>query len=238
MPRGSDLKNFLLDILFPKTCFGCGREGEWICPSCQNHLTHRAFLPITCPLCAKKTGNDLGVVCQSCRPKTNIEGIISVGAYNNEVLQKSVKTLKYSMAKDIASDLSKLLSQRLLAAALPASYENIVIVPVPLHKKRKRYRGFNQSEEIGQRLAKSSDLAYSPILARTINTRPQVDLKEKDRKKNVAGAFKLLKNDSLSGKTILIVDDVSTTGATLTECAKVLSELNPESIWGLVVARG
>jgi ComF family protein len=113
-----------------------------------------------------------------------------------------------------------------------------VIVPVPLHPERLRWRGYNQAlllaRRVGKRLKRPVD-GFS--LTRTRNTQPQVELRESERRRNVTGAFAVVEGSRLQGKKILLVDDVYTSGATAGECARVLTESGAENVSVLTLAR-
>jgi ComF family protein len=119
-----------------------------------------------------------------------------------------------------------------------------LIVPVPLHRRRERWRGFNQAEllaeNLGKNLSPGYDIPILKILKRKKFTAPQMKIKNyKEREKNIRSAFIL--NDplevELKNKKILLIDDISTTGSTLLECAKVLKSAGASSVWGMVLAR-
>jgi ComF family protein len=111
-------------------------------------------------------------------------------------------------------------------------------VPVPLSKKKLRWRGFNQAEEIAKELANFLKIPLiSDCLIKTKETKDQVELSEKERKENVKGAFYIKNKEKIAGKNVLLVDDVFTTGATMEEAAKVLNEAGSEKIVGVVVAK-
>jgi len=118
------------------------------------------------------------------------------------------------------------------------NFSQSLIMPVPLHKKRLRWRGFNQSELLAKGIKKyfNLDLRLDELI-RTKHKKPQTKLSGRKRKENVKGCF-FWKGDWLDGKNIILVDDVITTGSTLNECAKVLKENGAGEVWGLVVARG
>lgn len=110
------------------------------------------------------------------------------------------------------------------------------IVPVPLHPKRQKWRGFNQSAVIGQILSKKIGLDYQEALKRTRYTKPQVELSGKDRRQNIRNAFSLTKSYILS-PNVLLLDDVWTTGSTLKECAYVLKRGGAKKVWAITLAR-
>jgi len=119
-------------------------------------------------------------------------------------------------------------------------FSGFLIIPVPLEKRRMKWRGFNQSREIAEELASSSGLGLrvlNNVLIKTKETLPQVELSDEARKENIKGVF-LVKKDLIKNKKILLVDDVYTTGATMIECARVLRESGAREIIGIAIARG
>ena len=132
------------------------------------------------------------------------------------------------------------MSDFLVESDLIDYFRDSVVIPVPMHAKRQRFRGFNQAEELAQNLARNLRLEFAPVLIKTKKTDRQVDLEKTQRLENVKNAFTLtshLNPQLLSGRSILLIDDVATTSATLNECAKILKAREPAEIWGLVVAR-
>lgn len=113
-----------------------------------------------------------------------------------------------------------------------------VILPVPLHLKRLRWRGFNQSLLLAQAIGQKEKIAVEPfLLERTRSTAPQTQLSEKERKDNVRGAFRVSNPDRLQGTRILLIDDVYTSGATVNECARVLRHSGATDIDVFTLAR-
>jgi len=114
-----------------------------------------------------------------------------------------------------------------------------IIMPVPLHKKRYNWRGFNQAFLLSKYIAKEFHLmVYEDLLIRQKNTKPQSKIKSMiKRRENINGAFSIVKNEFLKNKNVIIIDDVCTTSATLNECAKELKNAGVKNVWGLVVAR-
>jgi len=115
---------------------------------------------------------------------------------------------------------------------------DLVIVPVPLHSRKQRVRGFNQAEFLARSVSKKLDIPGGLALKRHINTRSQVELSGRERRKNLEKAFFCQDQGLVAKKTVILIDDVSTTGTTLEECAKVLRTAGARQVWGLVVARG
>ena len=113
-----------------------------------------------------------------------------------------------------------------------------MIIPVPLHRKRKSLRGFNQAQDLGKALEKRTGIqSISSLLLRARNSPPQTSLEGKARRKNIKGAFGIKKEIKVKGKTILLVDDVYTTGSTLEECARILKQAGAREVKALTLAQ-
>jgi ComF family protein len=149
-------------------------------------------------------------------------------------MRQAIHQLKYRNLKALAGPMAGLLEDYLSASPIPVQ----VLVPVPLHKKRLRERGYNQSELLARELGKLNGL---PVATNRL-TRQQYALPQarttsvKERRDNVASAFVCL-NDSIQDRQILLIDDVTTSGATLDGCAAALKAAGASSVWGLTVAR-
>jgi len=116
--------------------------------------------------------------------------------------------------------------------------ENFIILPVPLHPKKERKRGFNQSKLISEAVAKNFDLEMSDCLKRIKNNKPQASLKDNEaRIKNMAGCFRIKNSELVKNKNILLVDDVFTSGATINEAVRILKESGAKKIIVLVIAK-
>jgi ComF family protein len=162
-----------------------------------------------------------------------IDGIRSVFRFEGTVRQ-AVFSFKYKNVKALAAPLAQLMEEYLQANPLPAD----ALVPVPLHPRRVRQRGYNQSSLLAGELSK---LALLPLvegpLVRLKNTPPQTRTKSaEERQSNVAGAF-FCRDQRLEGRRILLIDDVCTSGATLNACAAALKAAGVTSVWGLTLAR-
>ena len=219
-----------LDLLFPQRCVGCGKEGNFICQSCCSSLPR--VMPPLCPKCGRPQPS--GILCPSCVGwQAEIAGIRSPFRFEGTVRQ-AVHQLKYKNLRALAAPLAKMLNDYLIANPIPAE----VLVPVPLHRKRLRERGYNQSSLLAKELGK---LINSPVvydcLIRQQNTPPQARTATVDeRRKNVADAFTCV-GERLRNQQVLVIDDVSTSGATLDACAQALKAAGAVSVWGLALAR-
>jgi ComF family protein len=223
------VKTAFLDLLLPLKCLGCGREGDLICPSCRQSLPMMRL-----PLCQRcgATSNE-GNLCHSCvnYPLT-IDGIRSAFIFQGAVRQ-AILQLKYRHLKAAAAPLSQLLAEYLGSHPLKGE----VIIPVPLHPKRLRERGYNQASLLAKELSKLTGLpVVEDTLIRVKDAAPQArTISAIQRRRNVQDAFTC--HQGLEGRQILLVDDVCTTGATLDACATALKEAGASSVWGLTLAR-
>lgn len=238
------IKNNILDTIFPIFCVGCKKEGEWLCADCFSAiiLADKQF----CPLCGKIS--EFGKACGRCKGKSALSAVISCGYYHNPILRKSIGALKYDNAKEIVPQIEKLIIQFVEKYGFLKSHfsvrggNNTVLIPVPLHKKRLWSRGFNQAEIIAKILSKNFNLQINNnILKRKIATGEQAKMKSEERENNVKGAFILLnKNkEEICEKSIILVDDVYTTGSTMQECARIIrARVVVDKVYGFVLARG
>ncbi len=250
-----------LNIIFPVECVNCGREDVWLCEECFKEIIFRESQ--YCLDCKQK--NRWGEFCSDCRDKYFLNGVWIVADYEQVLVAKLIKSYKYHFVKDISLILAKILSKFLdkkinetkkadakkavgldwrtfnIIKSVPntlLNFKNTLIMPVPLSKRRLKWRGFNQAEIIAEIVAKEFDLELENTnLKRTKNTKPQAKLNEIERRSNLLNCFEWV-GGNLNGRDIILIDDVATTGSTLNECAKVLKQASASEIWGLVVANG
>jgi ComF family protein len=217
--------SFILDLLFPIQCLGCSQEGDFLCPACFEKI------PLNQKIIYFK--------------KSPLVGLVVASFYEHPLLKEALYKYKYDFVKDLAKPLGQLMTKRLTNFSNIFNENNSVLIPVPLHKKRLRWRGFNQvqllTEEISQKLKIPIN---NNILIRKKYSLPQMQIKDaQQRKRNIREAFVLgsdpaQQGQTLMNKTIILVDDVCTTGATLEECAQILKKAGAKKIWGLVLAQG
>jgi ComF family protein len=165
--------------------------------------------------------------------KLDIDAICTPFAFQG-VLRQAIHRLKYGGFKSLALPLAHLLTQQVENRPLPAE----VLVPVPLHPRRLRERGYNQSGLLAQELGRLTAIPVEEdTLVRHRNSRAQVKTSDsEERRSNVLGAFDC-RGEKLKGRRILLIDDVCTTGATLNSCAIALKKAGASSVWGLALAR-
>jgi ComF family protein len=229
LPQLAKFKGAALNLLFPQRCLGCGREGELICSSCQ--LSLPKLVPPLCPKCGRPQSS--GIVCPDCVSwKAHIDGIRSPFRFEG-LARQAVHQLKYKNLRSLAQTLADLMSQYLAQNPMPAD----VIMPVPLHPRRLKERGYNQSALLAFFLAKSLGLPLDEnCLARHKFLVPQARTQSViERRRNVEEAFSC--KNLAAGKQVLLVDDVCTSGATLDACAEVMKKSGVETVWALVFAR-
>lgn len=224
------LKTSVLDLLFPPRCVGCGSEGSFLCSRCKSALAH-LHSPL-CPRCGKPL--PAGSYCYACKDYyIEIEGIRSLFPLNG-VLRQAILQFKYQNVKALAAPLAELMGEYLRVHHLHAD----TLVPVPLHPRRLRERGYNQSSLLAVELGRLTSLpVVEGALLRIKNTPPQTKTKSaEERRLNVSGAFSCL-GRRLRGRRVLLIDDVCTSGATLDACATALKRTGAASVWGLTLAR-
>lgn len=235
----SSCKKFLLDTFFPQFCLSCGKEGEAICTDCFSLIEISEYL--FCPFCKKPQRVLEKGTCPTHR-KNALNGLFAAVSYETPLVQTLIKNFKYEpFLKILAKPLASLIvAHFLLSKKWEIFYplEKSLIVPVSLAGFRKRWRGFNQAEEIAKIL---SDFFRTALISNNLvkikTTQSQTELKEKQREKNIKGAFKVKFPEIFKNKKVFIVDDVFTTGATMEEAAKVLKQAGAKQVWGIVMAR-
>lgn len=233
------------EILFPAFCLGCGKEGSLLCPECFKKLPIHSS--ISCFYCGKRLPQDIKI-CARCRNKhrPSIENIFIASEWEEELIKKAIYDLKYLFISDYSAVLSQIMADFIQKTAINALFEqNSAIIPVPLHPKRLSWRGFNQAEEIAKIVGSKFNIPVLNIIERVRYTAPQAEIKEKsERRRNISSAFRLNKKallglpEPIKEKNVLIIDDVSTTGYTLNECARAIKPFGFKSVYGLVIARG
>jgi len=209
LPQLTKLKGMALDLLFPQWCVGCGKEGSFLCYSCCQSLPR--ILPPLCSRCGKPQPD--GILCLGCVGwQTEIAGIRSPFRFDG-VIRQAIHQLKYRNLRALVVPLARLLRDYLITNPVPGE----VLVAVPLHQKRLRERGYNQSYLLARELGR---LVASGV---------------KERRDNVVHAF-TCRNHQLRDKKVLLIDDVITSGATLDACASALKAAGTVETWGLSLA--
>ncbi len=236
----------LLDFIYPSRC-----------ELCEQDLTGNHTLCLSCTALIKRTQSPY---CQYCGK--NFEGLVadlprcpecqdlhfafhfafSYGAYTREA-RTLIAHYKYLRRIHLTHSLGKLLTQAFKDEPRLTAQNDWLVIPVPLHRRRQQWRWFNQSSEIGKAFARENSLDFGEVLTRTKHTQRQALLSKKQRLQNLKGAFKMkqkhLRAQSTMNRSIILIDDVYTTGATVHECAKVLKDSGEaEKVVVLTLLRG
>ena len=228
-----------LDFVFPKYCVNCKRIGAYICANCFAFLSFD--VEMICLVCNR--GSFDGLTHPVCRRKYTIDGAFSAINYKG-VVKKLIYNFKY---KPYLSDLNKTLTElfyesiiqnEIFQKALNSSpADGPILVPIPLHPKRLKKRGYNHAKLLSIGLSKKLNLKLLEVLDRTKETKSQFGLKLKDRKENLKDAFILNTKYKIPNTNVFLVDDILTTGSTLLEAALILKKKGAGKVWGLTLAR-
>ena len=202
--------NGILDILFPKACLGCGREGTYICKDCAIFLSEVDMI--------------------EAGPRSNI---MSVWEYEG-LMEKLILKIKYDGCYDIINELVEK-AFKTIELNLPP---DIYITYVPMYRKKEKRRGFNQAELIAKKVGERTNRPVVKLLEKIKDNRSQVGLGPQERAENVKNVFKMIEVRPRSmWQNVLIVDDVYTTGATVGECVRVLKKSGVKNVWGFTLSR-
>jgi ComF family protein len=223
------VRSRLLDIVLPPRCGGCRAVGSWLCSTCRARIRRPEE-----PLC-RRCGAEVESARNECGCRGRLKALSrlrSAAAYEGP-LEIALQRFKYHGWRRLAGPLALLMAERLVVEGLSAPWA----IAVPLHRSRQRQRGFNQSELLARELRRRLDLT-KPVgeLVRTRPTPPQVGHDHRWRLDNVRDAFEW-RGPPLGARSILLIDDVATTGATLEPCAAALRAGGSGPVMGVSVAR-
>ena len=213
----------LLQLALPAACAGCQTPGSPFCKQCYQKLIW--IEPPVCEHCGRQINRE-AALCQQCAHRPILSCRVRTVVKFEAPLRSAIHALKYRKQRDVARELATIMVHGWVAWAMPVDF----VVPVPLHAERYRLRGFNQSAEIATHFATTLNLPIQPnALFRTVQTRSQVGLKRQARLENVRDAFQAV-TTAVSGKHILLIDDVCTTGATLHAASNALYTAGAKSV--------
>ncbi len=222
LPSPRALADRVLDLAFPPCCAGCQREGAALCAACATALDARRGVP---------PGVALGLPSPAPQPLLQLEWSAPYAG----AVRAAVRGLKYGGERRLAGILGGAVAARWREAGRGGD----VVVPVPVHASRRLERGFDQAELIAAAAAGALGLPMRPAIRRTRATARQYALDRGDRAANVSGAFEVSAIDAafVTGRWVVLVDDVVTTGATLVACAETLLRTGAAAVSALAVAR-
>jgi ComF family protein len=213
-----DLVRWISDLLWPLSCLGCHAAGARLCQNCLDAI-------------------DCSAIPQR-KPFPHIDALLAPGTMRSNVLVRAIWHLKYRHAADLALPLGEWLGTATLDARIVRG-DPAIIIPVPLHSARLRERGYNQAALLANHIAAATNLPLqNDVLIRRRHTPSQVVSSGRmERLTNMRDAFVCPDPARVRGRTILLIDDVCTTGATLSACAQTLKRSGAHNVLGIVLAR-
>lgn len=237
--------NEVINFIFSANCRTCDTpfsslKEKYICQRCFSKIDFVG--PPYCDKCGKLLVESFSQIqrplCRECQTaKRYFYQARGVGLYEN-ILRESIHLLKFKKKKCLHKPLGELMVNYLKEQQRDLIRQIDFIVPVPLHRKRLKLRGFNQAELLAGYMGKQFNLPLNFELKRIRYTIPQMNLPREERLENIKEAFEVKNPDILVGKTLLLVDDIFTTGATVNECSQVLIKAGAKQVLVLTLARG
>lgn len=226
----------LFNFLFPPVCMSCAADAsEPVCARCKDQLV--AVVGLNCPVCRRSLPLELLATAQNrrCHPSAS-HLIISAASYHHPVVQSLIRQLKFKRRTQTAQYLADLLISALKQTHV--DFSQYVLVPVPLSPARLRLRGFNQAELLAQMVSRKTHIPVLEALVRVADSVAQSEVATwTQRRVNIAGAYEPMPGVDIAGKNIILIDDVWTSGATLSEATAALRRGKPMAVIALVAAR-
>jgi len=237
--------NDLINFIFSANCRTCAEpfsslKERYICQKCFSRIEF--ITPPYCDKCGKVLVESFSEIekplCKECQTvKRYFYKARGVGVYE-DILRESIHIFKFEKKKGIHKPLGELLVNYLKEQHPDLISQIDYIIPVPLHRKRLKLRGFNQAQLLSIYISKYFNLPLNFDLKRIRYTIPQMSLSREERLENIKGAFEVKNYKAIVGKTLLLVDDIFTTGATVNECSQVLIKRGVKQVFVLTLARG
>ena len=231
------LFSFFLDTVAPRECFSCGARGAWLCRRCADSIPLLA--PPACPVCGK-TPLPGGRLQDECQGHLGLDRLILSATLHHRFIQLLLYGMKYHGLRSAAGILARLCVRALHEqfALYPSMRSRAACVPIPLFKQKENYRGFNQASLIAREIANSCHIAYAELLECRRPMRDQIGLTKSERRINLHGAFTAVGRPDDEIDTLLLIDDVVTTGATMRSAAENLRAATerPLTIIGVAAA--
>lgn len=232
------IKNVALEILFPPICVNCQKylkylnssENNFLCNNCFNSINLNSSL--FCPVCKLRLAENKKICGHS------KYFLAAAGNYNDPLFRNLIHYFKYESFENLAPLLIKIIFKYLDNFIENEKFKNFIVIPIPLHHKREKQRGFNQSKILADEIAKKFNIEIFESLKRVKNNKPQAKLKNVgQREENMRNSFGIINPETIKDKNILLVDDVFTSGSTMNEAVKILKENGAKRIIALVLAK-
>lgn len=228
----------LLNMLYPRRCPICSDiampKGELVCPECVDNIPY--VREPRCCRCGKELGDERTEYCFDCSKHTMYyEKGVSLFRYN-QVMRRAMDGFKYKNRQEYAdfftSELIRVYGDEMKAWKADA------VIPIPIHKSRRRIRGYNQAELLAEPLSGFLGIPMeAKLVVRTRKTKPQNKLNDKERQKNIEGAFNI-RGKIVQLKKVILIDDIYTTGSTINTCARLLREAGVEQVYFACICIG
>ncbi len=227
--------NGLLSLFYPTECAGCGRylkdfKHLYVCPQCYDDLKY--FPAVNCPVCAKPIHSEHADGCRECGERKNHFSYIKPAGVYEGALKEIIHYMKFNNKKGLAKVAAGFMVERISPDVFKGAD---MLVPAPLSREALDGRGYNQTENVAYFISKQTGIPLVNAVKKIKETAPQNTLDRKERMRNLKGAFETAVD--VAGKTVIIVDDVFTTGATVNEIAKALVNSGAAEVRAVVIAR-
>lgn len=227
---------YILDFIFPRRCVSCNKIGRYFCIKCISQI--KFIDRQICPVCSHHAID--GATHPRCRTRYSLDGLTSIFRYDG-IIRRAVKSIKYRFVSDLSKEFISLIPSSFFQLII-SNYQSSILIPIPLHISRFRFRGYNQAEVLSRIFSQRLNIPIqTDILKRIRKTIPQVEMKNREKRlKNMDGVFAVnnLTMKQLSNVTILLFDDVYTTGATLRSAANILKRAGAKKVWGITLTHG
>lgn len=210
--------NTILNIIFPISCIGCGKRDEILCKNCETSIEQSE----------KETENN----------------IFAIFNYQNKIIKKAIWDLKYYKNKQIGKRLGEIIYNSMIEETseleMFSKGSPIIVIPIPISKNKFNTRGYNQAEILARSFCEQNEKLFcleDKIIKKCKETTPQARLKDRSRRlNNIKDSFKIVLPEKIKGRTVIIIDDVTTTGGTILEVMKILKKSGAKRVVGFAVA--
>jgi ComF family protein len=227
-----------LKLIAPHLCLGCRQEGTICCQFCLNKLKISDLRQV-CYFCNKSLQTQkeaaAGGICSSCKPQQSLDSISYFAGYKDELASSLIKALKFNQVYAAKSPLALALANLSLSLN-PQSNSRIIVTAVPTANKRVRARGWDQAKLIAKQYAKLKSLPYKSLLLRS-SSFDQIGASKSQRQEASKKFFKPIRLSLIQNSTIILIDDVVTTGSTLNAAAASLKKAGAKEVYALTFAR-